>query len=55
MPKPKQQAPTPVRMPDDLKKWVKSMAASNLRSVNAEIVAILMEQRQQREKRATKN
>lgn len=55
MPKSKQQAPTPVRLPDDLKQWVKATADGNLRSVNAEIVAILLAERKRQEKRATNN
>ena len=44
----KQIAPTPVRIPPELKAWVQRIAQANLRSVNAEIVAILMaEQRRQ--------
>lgn len=55
MPKSKQQTPTPVRLPDDLKEWVKAAADGNLRSVNAEIVAILMAERKRQEKRSAKN
>ncbi len=54
MAKSKQQTPTPVRLPDDLKGWVKASADGNLRSVNAEIVAILMAERKRQEKRAAK-
>lgn len=54
MPKPKQKPPTPVRMPDDLKAWVKALAETNLRSVNAEIVAILKAEQKRQEKRVTK-
>ena len=52
MPKTKQQIPTPVRLPPDLKKWIKQQAESNLRSVNAEIVAILMAEQKKQETRA---
>lgn len=45
MPKTKQMPPTPVRMPADLKAWVQGLAHTNLRSVNAEIVAILLAER----------
>ena len=41
----KQQAPTPLRLPPDLKQWVKARADANLRSVNAEITALLIEAR----------
>lgn len=33
--------PTPVRLPPDLKDWVKASAAANRRSVNAEILTLL--------------
>lgn len=46
MPKSKQIQPTPVRIPPDLKAWVQERAQSNLRSVNAEIIAILLAERQ---------
>lgn len=49
MPKSKQTPPTPVRMPADLKVWVQGLAQSNLRSMNAEIVAILLAERQRQE------
>lgn len=51
----KQQAPTPVRLPEDLKTWLKVRAEENFRSVNAEVIAILMAARKQEEKRAAKN
>ena len=41
----KQMPPTPVRLPVELKAWIKDRAAANLRSVNAEIVAILLQAR----------
>jgi hypothetical protein len=55
MPKLKQQMPTPVRLPDDLKAWVKATADGNLRSMSAEIVAILMAERKRQEKQPTNN
>lgn len=55
MAKSKQQTPTPVRLPDDLKKWVKATADGNLRSVNAEIVAILLAERKRQGTRSTNN
>lgn len=42
----KQQAPTPIRLPEELKGWLKARAATNLRSVNAEITALLMKARE---------
>jgi hypothetical protein len=41
----KQMPPTPVRLPVELKAWIKARAAGNLRSVNAEIVALLIQAR----------
>lgn len=41
----KQIAPTPVRLPPDLKDWIKARADANLRSVNAEITALLIQAR----------
>lgn len=34
--------PTPVRLPPDLKEWVKASAHANRRSVNAEIITLLI-------------
>ena len=42
----KQQAPTPVRLPQELHDWIKARAAANLRSVNAEITALLIKARE---------
>jgi len=42
----KQQTPTPVRLPQELKDWIKSRAGDNLRSVNAEITALLIKARE---------
>lgn len=42
----KQQAPTPVRLPHELKDWIKWRAEANLRSVNAEITALLLRARE---------
>ena len=42
----KQQLPMPVRLPQDLKDWIKSRADANLRSVNAEITALLLKARE---------
>jgi hypothetical protein len=42
----KQMSPTPIRLPDELKLWIKGRADANLRSVNAEIVAILLRERE---------
>lgn len=48
----KQQAPTPVRLPPELKDWVKARAEANLRSVNAEITALLLQARDIEQKQA---
>ena len=50
---PKQQPPTPVRLPQELKDWIKARAEANLRSVNAEITAMLIRARDMEEKRST--
>jgi hypothetical protein len=42
----KQISPTPVRLPGELKTWIKDRATANLRSVNAEIIAILLQVRE---------
>jgi hypothetical protein len=42
----KQQTPTPVRLPQELKEWIKSRTGDNLRSVNAEITALLIKVRE---------
>lgn len=34
--------PTPVRLPPDLKEWVIASAQANRRSVNAEIITLLI-------------
>jgi hypothetical protein len=49
----KQQTPTPVRLPKDLKDWVKSRAGANLRSVNGEITALLIRARELEQKQST--
>jgi hypothetical protein len=48
----KQQPPTPVRLPQELKDWIKSQADANLRSMNAEIVTLLIQARAQHDKSA---
>jgi hypothetical protein len=42
----KQIAPTPVRLPSELKEWIKARAEINLRSLNAEIIALLIRARE---------
>lgn len=42
----KQQTPTPVRLPPELRDWIRVRAGDNLRSVNAEITALLMKARE---------
>ena len=39
--------PTPVRMPDDLRRWLQQQARQNHRSLNGEIVHRLEQTRQQ--------
>ena len=39
--------PVPLRMPPDLKEWIRSLAFAHDRSLNAEIVAILQQAREQ--------
>lgn len=46
----KQQAPMPVRLPPELLAWVKARARSNVRSVNAEITALLLQAREAEQK-----
>lgn len=48
-----QQTPTPIRMPDDLKKWLRHQAVDNSRSLNEEIIQRLQDSRT-RELRAAK-
>ncbi|EIM1708946.1 hypothetical protein ACSZNH_09120 [Aeromonas dhakensis] len=45
----KQQQPTSIRMPDDLKAWVRGKAKTSMRSVSNEVVFILMQVRQKEE------
>lgn len=45
----KQKPPTPVRLPEELKEWVKTRATSNVRSVNAEIIALLLNEKRKSE------
>lgn len=40
-PKPKQLAPTPIRLPSDLKDWLRREAGSNHRSLNGEVLVRL--------------
>lgn len=42
----KQKSPMPIRLPDDLQAWVKARAEANIRSVNAEIIALLLQIRE---------
>jgi hypothetical protein len=41
----KQMPPTPIRLPDDLKSWVKERAKAKQRSVNGEIISILAKEK----------
>ena len=36
-------SPVPVRMPVEVRDWLKAKAAANLRSLNSEIVALLLQ------------
>lgn len=45
----KQPVPTPVRLPDDLKIWLKHKAVDNDRSLNQEISGRLVESRKREE------
>lgn len=51
----KQQPPTALRMPIDLKEWIKASAQANRRSVNSEIVTLLELAKQQMEKTSAMN
>lgn len=42
-------APTPVRIPEELKQWLKCKAAENYRSLNGEIIARLEQSRKAEE------
>lgn len=44
-----QQNPTALRMPQDLKEWIRASAVANRRSVNAEIVTLLEMAKKQQE------
>lgn len=41
----KTRAPSPVRLPEDLKQWLKHKAVDNFRSLNSEIIARLEQSR----------
>ena len=45
----KHRAPSPVRMPEELKQWLKHKAVDNFRSLNSEIVARLEQSRKSEE------
>ena len=47
-----QQTPTPLRMPLDLKEWIKAAAKANERSLNAQIVLLLTQAKEQSERTA---
>ena len=47
-----QQNPTPLRMPSDLKEWIRAMAAADRRSVNAAIVMLLERAKEESERKA---
>ena len=45
----KSRAPSPVRLPEDLKQWLKHKAVDNFRSLNSEIIARLEQSRKAEE------
>lgn len=45
----KERAPSPVRLPEELKQWLKHKAVDNFRSLNGEIVARLEQSRKDEE------
>lgn len=47
-------APSPVRLPTDLKDWLKHQAIDNRRSFNSEVIARLERTRQQDQREAQK-
>lgn len=49
--KPKQPDPTPIRMPGELKIWLKHQAVDNDKSLNSEIVDRLEESRRLQQKK----
>jgi hypothetical protein len=40
---------TPLRIPEDLKTWLKKRADANVRSLNAEIIVMLLDERRKDE------
>lgn len=42
-----QLTPSPVRLPEDLKAWLKIKAAENFRSMNSEVIARLEQSRKE--------
>jgi hypothetical protein len=42
-------SPVQLRLPDDLKQWLKHKAVDNMRSLNSELVARLQNERQREE------
>lgn len=45
----KTRAPSPVRLPEELKQWLKHKAVDNFRSLNSEIIARLEQSRKAEE------
>lgn len=45
----RQLIPSPIRLPQDLKEWLKEKAEGNFRSMNSEVVARLEESRKKEE------
>lgn len=51
----KQRAPSPVRIPEELKQWLKHQAVDNFRSLNSEIVSRLEQSRKAEEAKHAAN
>jgi len=47
----KQTSPTGIRIPEDLKEWLKDQARANVRSLNSEVVFHLEQAKKHSEKR----
>ena len=43
----KQQTPYPVRMPDDVKSWLRKQAKENNRSMHGELITVLQNAKKQ--------
>lgn len=45
----KQQSPSPIRMPEDLKEWIRTQSKLSMRSFNMEVVMMLNAERKRRD------